>query len=288
MKRSTRPPSLRQIAKTLGCEERQRNGICWLECNTSADKVAIVVHGVTGGKIDMMPLAEQYVRAGYAVYAVDLPGHGGSELPELRSYDDLAAWLARAVDAIGRTPDLLSSNSYGSSVVYRYMVNGLLPQKTRVVLACPTPHTSHVSNVLQIVSTHMPKKAFWAVYNIYLGQLIRGVVGMNTYDRGMWLWFLESEKYKKATTTLQTSTILSTLLYNDNPFTASPSLEVQRRVTVVMGARDRVVSEKARNAMRQLLPEAKIRIVPNAGHILHFEAWRDLLPDEPGARNMIY
>ena len=84
------------------------------------------------------------------------------------------------------------------------------------------------------------------------------------------------------------SIILSTLLYNDNPFTASPSLEVQRRVTVVMGARDRVVSEKARNAMRQLLPEAKIRIVPSAGHILHFEAWRDLLPDELGARNMIY
>ena len=55
-----------------------------------------------------------------------------------------------------------------------------------------------------------------------------------------------------------------------------------------MGARDRVVSEKARSAMRQLLPEAKIRIVPSAGHILHFEAWRDLLPDEPGARNMIY
>lgn len=236
----------------------------------------------------MMPLARQYVRAGYAVYAVDLPGHGGSELPELRSYDDLAAWLARVIDAIGRTPDLLSSNSYGSSVVYRYMVNGLLPQKTRVVLACPTPHTSQVSNALQVVSTHMPKKAFWAVYNIYLGQLIRGVVGMNTYDRDTWSWFLESEKYKKATTTLRTSTILSTLLYNDNPFTASPSLEVQRRVTVVMGARDRVVSEKARNAMRQLLPEAKIRIVPSAGHILHFEAWRDLLPDEPGACNMIY
>ena len=111
---------------------------------------------------------------------------------------------------------------------------------------------------------------------------------MNTYDRDTWSWFLESEKYKKATTTLRTSTILSTLLYNDNPFTASPSLEVQRRVTVVMGARDRVVSEKARGVMRQLLPEAKIRIVPNAGHILHFEAWRDLLPDEPGGRDMIY
>ena len=288
MKRSTRPPSLRQIAKTLGCEERQRNGICWLECNTSANKVAVVVHGVTGGKIDMMPLAEQYVRAGYAVYAVDLPGHGGSELPELRSYDDLAAWLARVIDAIGRTPDLLSSNSYGSSVVYRYMVNGLLPQKTRVVLACPTPHTSHVANALQTVSVHVPKKASWAVYNIYLGRLIRGAVVMSSHDRTAWSWFLESEKYKKATTTLRTSTILSTLLYNDNPFTASPSLEVQRRITVVMGARDRVVSEKARNAMRQLLPEAKIRIVPSAGHILHFEAWRDLLPDEPGARNMIY
>lgn len=61
----------------LGCEEQTKHGVCWYECNTTADKVAYIFHGVTGNKLDMIPLAERYVGFGYAVYLVDLPGHGG-------------------------------------------------------------------------------------------------------------------------------------------------------------------------------------------------------------------
>ena len=80
-------PTLRQIYEKLGCQEKTAGGVCWFECNTSADKAVILFHGVTGGKIDMVPLAERYVNFGYAVYAIDLPGHGGSVQPPLNTYD---------------------------------------------------------------------------------------------------------------------------------------------------------------------------------------------------------
>ena len=75
-------PTLRMLRDKLGCKEKTEHGVCWYECNTSADKVAFIFHGVTGNKLDMIPLAERYVGFGYAVYLVDLPGHGGSIRPE--------------------------------------------------------------------------------------------------------------------------------------------------------------------------------------------------------------
>ena len=94
-------PTLRQIYEKLGCQEKTAGGVCWFECNTSADKAVILFHGVTGGKIDMAPLAERYVKFGYAVYAIDLPGHGGSVRPSLESYEDLGDWFTKVLAQIG-------------------------------------------------------------------------------------------------------------------------------------------------------------------------------------------
>ena len=88
-------PTLRELYDELGCRDQTVDGVCWFECNTGADKTAILLHGVTGGKIDMMPLAKRYVNFGYAVYAIDLPGHGGSVRPSLESYEDLAIGLLK-------------------------------------------------------------------------------------------------------------------------------------------------------------------------------------------------
>ena len=126
-------PTLRQIYEKLGCQEKTAGGVCWFECNTSADKAVILFHGVTGGKIDMVPLAERYVNFGYAVYAIDLPGHGGSVQPPLNTYDDLADWLVEDLARLGRTPDLIVSNSYSSSIVYHALRTEKIPKNTKVI-----------------------------------------------------------------------------------------------------------------------------------------------------------
>ena len=236
------------------------------------------MHGVTGGKIDMMPLADMYVKDGYAVYSVDLPGHGGSELPKLDSYDDLANWLVRVIREINRAPDIILSNSYASSIVYHYLVRGLLPDHTRVILGCPTPVTSRVVDMLQHISNHAPKRLAWATYNMRAFQIIRSAICMNIHDADVQQWFNESESYKKATLTATTANLLTTLLYKQNPYVVSPSLDIQRRVTVVMGKKDSVVGEAGCKKMQQLLPGSTFKFLEESGHILHFEAWRELTP----------
>ena len=48
----------------------------FLVANEAAPKVAVMMHGVTGNKLDMAAMAEAAVKLGYAVYMPDLPGHG--------------------------------------------------------------------------------------------------------------------------------------------------------------------------------------------------------------------
>jgi pimeloyl-ACP methyl ester carboxylesterase len=53
---------------------------------------------------------------GYAVLAVDLPGHGRSDGPALRRVGDMAAWLAALLDTAGAARAAVVGHSLGSLV----------------------------------------------------------------------------------------------------------------------------------------------------------------------------
>lgn len=277
MKKAKKVPSLAQIAKELGCREVRRSGFCWLECNTNVTKAVLILHGVTGGKIDMMPLAREYVKRGWAVYCLDLPGHGGSAMLELHSYDDLAEWLKRALAEFDREFDLIVSNSYASAIVYRTLAKGYIPRQTEIFLGCPTPTTSKLSNSMQKAIDYLPNRPVWQVYNTPPIQIVRIKIALKTKNHEALAWLRESEAKKKTYTTIENTSALSTLLYADNPFRAPLPLENQKNLTIVMGTKDNVASKNAIQTMKKLAPEAKLVEVRGVGHILHFEAWRSLI-----------
>ncbi len=214
-------PTLQELRQTLGCQEKTAQGVCWYECNTAADKAVLIFHGVTGGKIDMMPLAERYVGFGYAVYAVDLPGHGGSVQPELQDYQDLGQWFTHVVAQIGRTPDVVIGTSFSASVVYYAMSTGIISPQTKIILACPTPDTTKLADILQKLSSKVPEKVGWDAYNLKVAQYIRVAAGLKTQRRDARQWLRESETYKKNSLTLRDSAVLTTLLYNQSPLCTS-------------------------------------------------------------------
>lgn len=263
-------PTLRQIYQKLDCQEKTKDGICWIQCNAKSSKTVAIFHGVTGGKIDMMPLAERYVGLGYAVCAFDLPGHGGSKMLPFRSYDDMADWMMRALDCIGRPTDVLISNSFSSSIVYHLMRKELLSESMKVIMGCPTPDPSRIADALQSLSNRLPHKFGWDVYNSKPAQKIRVAVALQTKREDAWQWLPESEKYKKETLTLDDSNTLTTLLYRQNPYQGV--ISDMYDVSIVMGGKDNVVTSRTPEIIRQLIPHAQLIIVPEAGHILHFEA----------------
>ena len=280
MKEQRKNKKLYQLSKELKCKNIVKNGINFLVCNEDAPKTVFLLHGVTGGKFDMMPLAKAYSEKGYTVYAIDLPGHGKSKwLEKLDSFEDLANWLDLVI-ASTKKPDIIVSNSLASSIIYYYLANRDL-KDTKIILGCPTPETSHLSNFMQKLMNHTPEAISWTIYNTKPIQVIRGIAGMNTFDKKVWEWFSESEDNKKDEVLFDATSKLTNLLYEQNPFKKYKiPKEIQKRITVVMGTSDPVVKPKARKIMQKLLPYAKFRFVPKAGHILHFEAVDSLLPDD--------
>lgn len=269
--------TLRQICQELNCKEVVRDGFAWFECNLAAKRAVLIIHGVTGGKLDMMPLAREYVERGWAVYCLDLPGHGKSIMTEFDSFTDLAHWLEKALEKIDRPLDLIVSNSYASAIVYRALLDGVIADQTEVILACPTPETSRLADFLQKIIEHFPEKPTWALYNTAIARVLRCNILLQTKDLVARAWMLESEKMKKQYTTLRQSGYLSRLLYNDNPYRAPLPCLAQKHLKIVMGTKDNVVSKKAISKMKYLAPETKIIKAEGAGHILHFEAYQRLI-----------
>ena len=108
--------SLKEISREFTEKTLQNGAISFslLVANESAPKSIVLVHGVTGNKYDMVVVGREYARRGYAVYIPDLPGHGAAPFMEVYSFTDLSKWLHVFITSIGRTPDVLMGNSFGS------------------------------------------------------------------------------------------------------------------------------------------------------------------------------
>lgn len=249
----------------------------WLESRNQAKKKLVLVHGVTGGKEDMLPLAVEYEARGYHVYCLDLPGHGDSPWSGDVSFSGLAEWFRGFVEYIG-DPDVIVSNSFSSAVVYAYLQRGYLPEKTHVILSCPTPDTSRLAYGLHKLSNSMPLDIGWYLYTTWFANGIRTSMAAKKFEKQSIRWLIESERRKRPTIHPHAGILLSNLLFSDNPYNGERiSEEIQRRTTVIIGTKDNVVTRRTAGIVQELLPQAKHTLAHGAGHILHFEAVDDYL-----------
>lgn len=271
--------SLKEISQEFTEKTLQNGAIPFslLVANESAPKSIVLVHGVTGNKYDMVVVGREYARRGYAVYIPDLPGHGAAPFMEVYSFTDLSKWLHTFIASIGRTLDVLMGNSFGSAVCYHFAQMGLLPEPTQLVLACPTPKIATLSRALREASGRLPEQWVSVPYNASWAIQFRTkylIMGPSLQARE---WLEESERMKKAFLNVKMANAVSMLLQTDNPYDGvGLSHEVQRRTTVVVGAKDNVITKDSLSLLRKRMPAARFIVVPEVGHILHFEAYQQL------------
>jgi pimeloyl-ACP methyl ester carboxylesterase len=77
----------------------------------------VLVHGALNDHAVWAPQIQALGARGFAVLAPDLPGHGLSSGPALRSVEALADWLIALLDAAGIERALLAGHSMGSLAV---------------------------------------------------------------------------------------------------------------------------------------------------------------------------
>lgn len=85
-----------------------------------AERSVVFVHGAGMDHTVWAQPARHFARKGWRVLAVDLPAHGRSEGPPLRSIGAMADWLARLLDAADVAAAAVAGHSMGSLVAWEF------------------------------------------------------------------------------------------------------------------------------------------------------------------------
>ena len=77
----------------------------------------IFVHGSGLSHITWVLQTRYFAFHGYSVLAIDLPGHGDSEGPPLKSIEDMADWISDVISSVGYSEASLIGHSQGCLVL---------------------------------------------------------------------------------------------------------------------------------------------------------------------------
>src|SRR3954468_107967 len=76
----------------------------------------LLLHGITSSARGWWRVAPELVTLGYHVYALDMPGHGQSQLVDMHGMDQIAACIATALDTLQIANPILIGHSWGGAV----------------------------------------------------------------------------------------------------------------------------------------------------------------------------
>jgi len=204
-----------------------------------------------------------FAHHGFAVMAVDLPGHGRSAGAPLASIESMAAWIMAVLDAAGIQRAALVGHSMGSLAALDAAAS--FPERvTRLALlgnATPMP----VSKALLDAARDEPARAESMI--CAWSHSPRGHIGGNTVP-GMWMYVASRRLGARAG---------RSALFNDlsacNNYAGGleSAAKVRCPALLLCGSRDQMTSPKSAQNLSKALPDARLRILDGAGHSIMAE-----------------
>ncbi len=120
----------------------------------------IFLHGAQNDHSVWAMQSRYFANHGYAVLALDLPGHGRSDGPALRSIEAMAAWLKQVINNLENREVIIIGHSMGSLIALEAAANWSATEiqlRGLALLGCAFP--MRVSPELLEASLHQPLQA---------------------------------------------------------------------------------------------------------------------------------
>src|SRR5207244_1509189 len=76
----------------------------------------LLLHGITSSARGWWRVAPELVALGYHVYALDMPGHGQSQLADVHRIEQIADRIAAVLDALQIAHPIVIGHSWGGAV----------------------------------------------------------------------------------------------------------------------------------------------------------------------------
>ena len=227
----------------------------------------VLVHGALNDHSVWNLLARWFAHHGNAVLAPDLPGHGRSAGPALRSVEAMADWLLALLDAAGVEQATLAGHSMGSLVALQ--AAGTAPQRAARVVMLGTAYPMTVSPALLMSAAETPLEAIDTVVNFSHSTL---AAKPSFPGPGAWLRGGGRALMQQVLRAQGDAMLFHTDFSACNAYHAAEDAAAALRcpVDLILGNADQMTQPRAAAGLAKLL-KAQIHTVP-AGHALMGEA----------------
>ena len=232
--------------------------------------VVLLVHGVGASLVtwrsNIAPLAD----AGFAVIALDLPGHGDSDKPKNIDYDPIAAvrFIAHFLDALEVNHASVVGNSGGGLIAASFALE--YPERTdRLVLVAPGGLAQDLSLFLRLLSVPIVGEI---IYNPWM----HNTVGMSKqlfYSPGSFpqdvLKELDRVQSMPGATRAALRSIRSSIDYRgmmDRQLVVHRLDSLTAPLLTVWGENDQLIPVSHLQAVRNVVPHGLVRTFPECGH----------------------
>ncbi len=242
----------------------------------------VFVHGFRGDHHGLEPIAAHLPQL--RVIVPDLPGFGESEALPRATIDAYAAWLRAFVATIAPTGDdrpAVLGHSFGSIVVAHAAAGGL--DASRIVLINPiaAPALSGANRVGSLLAlgyyraaAALPERAGLALLGA--PPIVRGMSAFmaKTRDRGLKRW-IHDQHDRYFSRYASRRAVLEAFEASIRHTVGEVASRVDAPVQLIAGDRDDITPLAHQHRLRAQFPDARLSVLPDVGHLVHYERPRE-------------
>jgi len=229
---------------------------------------AVLLHGAGFDHTAWALHSRWFAHHGFAVLAPDLPGHGRSKGPALRSIAAMADWTIALLDAAGVQGAHLIGHSMGSLIALDTAARH--PARVTALSLIGTAATMTVGPDLLKAAEADDHSAIDMVSIWGLG--FRAELG-GSLAPGLWMHGGAQSTLQRCAPGVLFSDLAACNAYAD---ALSAAAKISVPTTLILGERDMMTPARAGKALASAIPHARTVVVPGAGHMLMAE-WPDEL-----------
>jgi pimeloyl-ACP methyl ester carboxylesterase len=210
-----------------------------------------------------------FAHHGFAVLAPDLPGHGRSPGPSLGSIAEMADWTAALLDAAGAASAHLIGHSMGSLIALE--TSARHPARVSALSLIGTASTMTVGPDLLKAAEANDDAAIDMVSIWGLG--FKAELG-GSLAPGLWMHGGAQRVLRHCEPGVLFRDLSACNAYQN---ALAAAADVKAPTTFVLGERDMMTPAKAGKTLAAAVPNARVVVIPGAGHMVMAERPDELL-----------
>ncbi|PFG31392.1 alpha/beta fold hydrolase [Paramicrobacterium agarici] len=254
----------------------------WEYGTPDAELTLVFVHGFRGDHHGLEPVVAHLPDT--RIIAPDLPGFGESSRFEAQTHDiaGYARWLIAFTKTLGiDETGVIVGHSFGSIIVSAAVATGL--PATRVVLINPiaAPALAGPRGILTRLAVAyyragalLPAPLGFALLRNPLIVRVMSETMAKTRDANLRRWIhAQHDAYFSAFA--DRDVVLEAFRASVSHDVSEFAARIEQPVLLIASDRDDLTPIAAQESLARMLPDATLRVIPNVGHLIHYEAPAD-------------